>query len=84
MWQESWRWTNWSFMGGTWPRPLTRQYPVYDGPGLDAVYALVTDFRSRGFEGIFGPEVAVPSDAPLFDRILGVTGRDPDWQPPTG
>jgi hypothetical protein len=25
---------------------------------------------------------AVPDDAPLFDRILGIAGRDPDWQPP--
>ncbi len=25
---------------------------------------------------------AVADDAPLMDRILGVTGRRPDWQPP--
>ena len=55
--------------------------PVYDGPGLDALYAFVTN--SRGSE-LFGPEVAVPADAPLFDRILGAAGRDPHWQPPTG
>ncbi|MGI5485635.1 TIGR03086 family metal-binding protein [Microtetraspora malaysiensis] len=29
--------------------------------------------------GIFGPPVAVPDDAPLFDRLLGVIGRDPAW-----
>jgi hypothetical protein len=33
-------------------------------------------------EGLFGPLVEVPADAPLFDRILGVTGRDPGWEPP--
>lgn len=29
--------------------------------------------------GIYGPEVSVPADAPLLDRILGLTGRDPVW-----
>jgi uncharacterized protein (TIGR03086 family) len=34
-------------------------------------------------EGLFGPVVEIPEDAPLFDRILGLAGRDPDWSPPT-
>ncbi|MEV8438631.1 TIGR03086 family metal-binding protein [Actinosynnema sp. NPDC051121] len=29
--------------------------------------------------GMYGPEVAVPTDAPTLDRILGLTGRDPAW-----
>jgi uncharacterized protein (TIGR03086 family) len=29
--------------------------------------------------GLFGPEVAVPADAPMLDRVLGMTGRDPAW-----
>jgi hypothetical protein len=32
-------------------------------------------------EGLFGPVVPVPADAPLFDRLLGQTGRDPRWTP---
>ncbi len=28
--------------------------------------------------GIFGPAVAVPADASLQDRLLGITGRQPD------
>ncbi|MFC4914028.1 TIGR03086 family metal-binding protein [Actinomadura gamaensis] len=31
--------------------------------------------------GAFGPEVAVPEDAPLLDRLLGLSGRDPSWKP---
>ena len=27
--------------------------------------------------GVLGAEVAVPADAPLLDRLLGLTGRDP-------
>jgi uncharacterized protein (TIGR03086 family) len=31
--------------------------------------------------GVFGPPVAVPDDAPQFDRLLGIIGRDPAWTP---
>ncbi|GHF88467.1 TIGR03086 family metal-binding protein [Streptomyces griseosporeus] len=29
--------------------------------------------------GIFGPVVPVPEDAPLLDRTVGLSGRDPGW-----
>lgn len=32
-------------------------------------------------EGLFGPIVAVPDDAPRFDQILALSGRDPQWSP---
>jgi uncharacterized protein (TIGR03086 family) len=54
----------------------------YDGPGLAAVLAAVGHFRCLGVDGLFGPEVAVPARAPVFDRILGLSGRDPAWRSP--
>ena len=61
----------------------TGQPAGYDGPGLEAVHATGQHFRAAGVEGIFGPPVEVPVDAALLDRILGLTGRDPGWAPPS-
>ncbi|WP_280362055.1 TIGR03086 family metal-binding protein [Nocardia wallacei] len=33
----------------------------------------------EGVPGLFGPTVPVPDKAPLWDRVLGRTGRDPAW-----
>jgi uncharacterized protein (TIGR03086 family) len=50
---------------------------------LDEIYGWVAQFADPGSplprEGLFGPPVAVPADAPLLDRVLGLTGRDPNW-----
>ena len=36
----------------------------------------------EGRDAIYGPVVPVPDDAPVLDRLLGLTGRDPAWAPP--
>lgn len=60
----------------------TGQSVDYDDSELEAVYGMVQHFRADNVEGLFGPQVPVPAGAPLLDRILGLTGRDPGWQPP--
>lgn len=43
--------------------------------------AMSTPGEEAGREGLFGPVVGVPADAPMFDRALGFSGRDPSWTP---
>ena len=33
----------------------------------------------KGSPGLFGPPVPVRDDAPLVERLIGLTGRDPAW-----
>jgi uncharacterized protein (TIGR03086 family) len=67
-------------------RATGQDYAVSDEEA-QAVLPFVTPDESdpdgTGREGLFGPVVAVPADAPLFDRVLGCAGRDPGWQPPS-
>jgi uncharacterized protein (TIGR03086 family) len=56
----------------------TGQRPEWDPELLDYLHREVTATAQMGRDmGIFGPEVTVPEDAPVLDRILALTGRDP-------
>ena len=62
----------------------TGQTAAFDDAELAAVHQFVQQFGKEGTEGLFGPAVDVPDDGPLLDRVLGLAGRDPGWQPPKG
>jgi len=47
---------------------------------LEAVLAHVNGFSGgEPIEGLFGAAVPVADDAPLMDRVVALTGRDPGW-----
>lgn len=66
-----------------WDIAVASGQPFSAEPELvQAAYGFVQPTAAQspqGTPGLFGPPVAVPDDAPLFDRLLGLTGRDPRW-----
>jgi uncharacterized protein (TIGR03086 family) len=51
-----------------------------DPATLDACLRHVSAFAGgEPIEGLFGPAVPVPADAPRLDRLVGLSGRDPAW-----
>ncbi|MFD9441767.1 TIGR03086 family metal-binding protein [Streptomyces sp. NPDC060006] len=51
-----------------------------DAAALRVAYEMLaasTDDPDR--DSIFGPVVAVPEEAALLDRVIGLSGRDPGW-----
>jgi uncharacterized protein (TIGR03086 family) len=50
---------------------------------IEAAMTFVTTFEAPRDGRLFGPIVPVPGDAPELDRLLGVSGRDPEWRPPS-
>jgi uncharacterized protein (TIGR03086 family) len=56
-----------------------------DPLAAEACLEFAAEFAAAAPEGrdsIYGPGVPVPADAPVVDRLLGQTGRDPAWTPP--
>ncbi|KIH97503.1 hypothetical protein LP52_18955 [Streptomonospora alba] len=63
----------------------TDQAYIGDPASVETSYAFVSEIPAddvNARDGLFGPVVAVPDDAPLLDKVLGLSGRHPDWTPP--
>lgn len=52
-----------------------------DPATAQACLAHLGQFDAAGTDGLFGPAVPVPDDAPAIDRIVARSGRDPHWRP---
>jgi uncharacterized protein (TIGR03086 family) len=50
---------------------------------VEAALSFVNNFDVPRDGSLFGPVVEVAEDAPPLQRLLGLTGRDPHWQPPS-
>ncbi|WBB67816.1 TIGR03086 family metal-binding protein [Micromonospora sp. WMMD812] len=60
-------------------RATGQRYEV-DPQTLESVHSLVSAQQtSAGAPGLFGPPVPMPTQAPLLDRVVGLTGRNPAW-----
>jgi uncharacterized protein (TIGR03086 family) len=54
-----------------------------DPATAEAVLANVAQFAAQDpIEGLFGPAVPIADDAPVLDRIIALSGRDPAWRSP--
>lgn len=64
----------------------TGQDPTMEAEEVELLWGSLTgdpaNWEWQRANGWYGPPVAVPEDAPLQDRVLGLLGRDPNWSSP--
>jgi uncharacterized protein (TIGR03086 family) len=67
-----------------WDIAVSLGRPYEPSPAeIEAAASFVESFDAPRDGNLFGPVVRVPDDASPFERLLGLTGRDPGWQPPS-
>jgi uncharacterized protein (TIGR03086 family) len=59
-------------------RATEQPYDV-DIASLEACMVFLSQPVDRTSSALFGPVVAVADDAPLLDRVIGLSGREPAW-----
>jgi uncharacterized protein (TIGR03086 family) len=59
-------------------RSIGMPYDI-DQATVQACLAHLGQFDTSGTEGMFGPAVPIADDAPAFDRVIALSGRDPAW-----
>lgn len=65
-----------------WDLSVATGAPLVPAPAeVDAALAFVASFDAPRDGRLFGPVVDVAPDATPFERLLGLTGRDPGWRP---
>lgn len=67
-----------------WDLAISTGQPYDPSVGeLEAAASVVASFDAPRDGNLFGPVVPVADDASPLDKLLGLTGRDPSWRPPS-
>lgn len=65
-----------------WDLAVATSQPYRPDPADVAILLeMMRDNPPEGTPGLFGPVIPTPESASAFARVLGLTGRDPNWTP---
>ena len=62
-------------------RASGQPYDVDAGTAAAVLPNVIQTAAQGPVEGLFGPAVPIADDAPVLDRLVALTGRDPGWGP---
>jgi len=77
---DRWDGAGWTGRARVGPGPCRWGERQVSGGVLAGTLVGVTSMAEMGRGmGVFAPEVLIDAEAPLLDRIVASTGRDPSW-----